>query len=191
MNRRRKIFIVVGPSGVGKSTLVEQVVKELDQLYDVVTCTTRPMRAGEQEGSPYFFVTQEEFEAKKSKGYFVEFAKVHNHWYGTPRPEIEKAWEKGLAVIMDVDIQGADSLKKKYPQAVTLFIRPPSIELLSQRVRERDGLSLKEDDLQIRMKNAIQELDRASDFDYQFVNENFEISYARFKKIIEDHLVFD
>ena len=138
MSVEGKIFIVVGPSGVGKSSLVRRAVLELDQLYDVVTCTTRPMRDGESEGSPYFFLSLREFESRKSKGHFVEFAQVHNHWYGTPRSEIEGAWEKGLAVIMDVDVQGAHSLKERYPQAVTLFILPTSIDSLRRRV-ERQG----------------------------------------------------
>ena len=122
---KRKMFIVVGPSGAGKSSLVEQAVSDFDQLYDIVTCTTRPPRVGEKEGVPYFFLTQEEFEARKEKGYFVEFARVHNHWYGTPRSEIEGAWARGFSVIMDVDIQGAEALKGDYPHAVTLFILPP------------------------------------------------------------------
>lgn len=189
MNIEGKIFIVVGPSGVGKSSLVGRVVSELDQLYDVITSTTRPMREGEREGFPYFFLSSDEFESLKSCDYFVEFARVHNQWYGTPRSEIEGAWAKGLSVIMDVDVQGADALKEKYPQAVTLFILPPSLDALRCRVESRDGSQLLEEDLKLRMSNAVKEIERASDFDYQFINESFEISYASFKKVIEDHLV--
>ena len=180
-----QMFIVVGPSGVGKSSLVERVVLELG-LYDVVTCTTRAMREGEKQGIPYFFVTQKEFDLKKSMDEFVEFAKVHNHFYATPRSEIQRAWAKGLAVVIDVDVQGAESLKAVYPQAVSLFILPPSIDLLRQRVRKRDGDQSK--DLELRMDNAVREIEQASEFDYQLVNDDFEESYLKFKKIIENHL---
>ena len=185
------MFIVVGPSGVGKSSLVDRAISDLSQLYDVITCTTRSPRDGESEGFPYFFLTDQEFEKRKGSGYFVEFAKVHSHWYGTPRSEIEKAWAEGLSVIMDVDVQGAKALQSAYPQAVTLFILPPSQDSLRYRIESRDGSQISPADLQLRIENASREMEQASEFDYQIINDEFEICYAKFKKIIEDILFSD
>lgn len=181
------MFIVVGPSGAGKSSFLEKVIQEVDVLRDAITCTTRSMRKGEAQGEPYFFISKEEFEDRIKKGYFVEWANVHGKLYGTPKEQITRAWEDGKALIMDVDIQGAKSLKNEFPQeAVTIFIKPLSINVLRQRVLSREGKA--PEDIEVRMANAEKELAVASEFDYQVVNDQFEESYTQFKKIIEDSL---
>jgi guanylate kinase len=144
------------------------------------------MRKGESQGVPYFFVTEDEFNAKKEDNFFVEWARVHNHLYGTSRVQIEDAWEQGRCVIMDVDIQGAKTFKTMYPQSQSIFILPPSIEELRKRIIKRDGKIPA--DIDVRMDNAKKEMKEASGFDYRIVNDHFETSYAEFKKIIENLL---
>lgn len=177
------MIIVSAPSGAGKSSFVDRITLEKSELFDVITYTTRPIRAGEVQGKPYHFITHEEFETKKAQGFFVEWAKVHTNYYGTSFESLEAAWQKGHTVIMDIDVQGADTFKSKFPQCVRIFILPPSIEELRRRVIKRDGGVPK--DLEIRMENAQKEISRAKDFEYQIVNDNYENSFAEFKKIIE------
>ncbi len=181
-----RMIIVAAPSGAGKSSFVERICREEKRLEDTVTYTTRKMRTGESQGFPYHFVSMNEFEALKAKDYFVEWALVHTNYYGTPMEQLEKAWAQGKCIIMDVDIQGAATFKAKFPDAKSIFILPPSIEELRRRVLKRDGKA--PDDLEVRMQNAEKELKEASRFDYQIVNNDFEGSYLRFKKIVEELL---
>jgi guanylate kinase len=183
----KKIFIVAAPSGAGKSSFVERIARENVGLRDIITCTTRAMRNGEAEGQPYHFMTVDNFEAHVRKGFFAEWAEVHGNRYGTPMDQIEEAWDQGKGVIMDIDVQGADTFKRKFPWANTIFILPPSLEELRRRILKRDGKI--PHDLDLRLENAQKELEQASRFDIQVVNDVFEDSYQRFKKIIEDLLV--
>lgn len=183
---KTKMIIVVAPSGAGKSSFVEKISQEMPKLYDTITFTTREMRKHESQGKPYFFVSKEEFESKIKENFFIEWAKVHTSLYGTPYYQLNEAWENGRCIIMDVDVQGADTFKKKYPDAVTIFILPPSIDELRRRISKRDGGVPK--DIEVRMENAKKEISRANEFDYQVVNDDFSKSYAQFKKIIEDLL---
>jgi guanylate kinase len=183
---RTRMIILAAPSGAGKSSFVERICREEPRLEDTVTFTTRSMRAGESQGHPYHFVSKTEFEALIAKNYFVEWALVHNNWYGTPLEQLENAWKNGRCIIMDVDVQGAQTFKKKYPDAKSIFILPPSIEELRRRVIKRDGKI--PNDLEVRMNNAATEIQCASQFDFQIVNDEFEGSYLRFKKIVEELL---
>ncbi len=185
MSHGSKILIVViAPSGGGKSSLIARALKEFPQIEDTVTVTTRPMRKGESQGNPYKFVSLDEFESIKSSGQFVEWAQVHTHWYGTPTSHIEAIWNRGHVAIIDVDIQGARSLRLKYPRTATIFVLPPSIDALRDRVVKRDGQPPK--DLAVRMKNAALEISMAHEFEYQIMNDDFERAYREFKKIIAE-----
>ena len=180
------MIIVVGPSGVGKSSFVELVCKDFPALVDTVTYTTRQMRPGESEGNPYHFVSEDRFKSLIEQEFFIEFAQVHRNFYGTPRHQIDEAIEAGKVVIMDVDVQGAKTFKEKYPKALSIFIHPPSIDELRQRVLKRDGIGAK--DLDVRMANALKEIGEASFFDVEMTNDDFENSYSEFKKIVEHAL---
>lgn len=183
---KTRMIIVAAPSGAGKSSFVERIAQEIPALVDTVTFTTRSMRAGESQGHPYFFVSVQEFEAKVKENFFVEWAKVHNNYYGTPLYQLEEAWRNGKCIIMDVDVQGASTFRAKYSKARSVFILPPSIDELRRRVTKRDGRV--PDDIEVRMMNAQSEIARASEFDVQIVNDVFETSYGQFKKIVEDWL---
>ncbi len=178
-----RMIVVAAPSGAGKSSFVEKIAKEDERLVDVITYTTRPMRKGESQGHPYYFISEEEFKKKIKEEFFVEWAHVHTSMYGTPYDQLEAAWKKNLCVIMDVDVQGTATFKKKFPDAQSIFIIPPTIDELRRRVTRRDGKV--PDDIEVRMKNAEREIKQASNFDFQVVNDQFDKSYSEFKKIIE------
>ena len=178
-----KMIIVAAPSGAGKSSFVERVTRELSVLVDTVTYTTRAMREGESEGKPYHFVDRARFQELIASGFFVEWAEVHTNLYGTPLYQLENAWAQNRVVIMDVDVQGAETFKKKYPDATTIFILPPSIEELRRRVERRD--KGRTQNLEVRMNNASREITKAGEFDYQVVNDDFERSFGEFKKLVE------
>lgn len=181
-----RLIIISAPSGAGKSSFVERICREVPRLRDTVTYTTRAIRAGESEGHPYHFVSKQRFMELREQGFFVEWAVVHENLYGTPYHQLEDAWAKDEVVIMDIDVQGADTFKRKFPDAATIFILPPSIDELRRRVTKRDGRIPA--DLEVRMKNAEREVGRANDFDFQLINDDFDKSYLQFKKIIEELL---
>ena len=183
---KKPMIILVGPSGAGKSTLLERAVRDFDQLRDTTTFTTRPMRKGERDGRPYYFVSRETFLGLIDKDFFVEWAEVHGNYYGTPASQISDFWTQGKAVIMDVDAQGAKTFKTKYPQAITVFILPPSIDELRQRLIARESGQMK--DLELRLENASKEIQQAQEFDYQLVNKDLDQTYENFKKLVEELL---
>jgi guanylate kinase len=187
---KTQLIIVAAPSGAGKSSFVERICREEPRLFDTVTYTTRTMRDGESQGHPYHFVTKEDFEALVARHFFVEWAKVHTNFYGTPLSQLENAWKDGKCVIMDVDVQGAATFKSKYPEtAKSIFILPPSIDELRRRILKRDSKTPA--DFDVRMANAEKEMAYAKDFDFQLVNDQFEASFAIFKKIIDQLLLKD
>ncbi len=183
MSLRPKLIIVSAPSGAGKSTLCDRALKEFPQLVDTITYTTRPMRQNESEGHPYHFVSESKFIELREKDFFVEWAIVHGKLYGTPRHQLEDAWKAEKWIIMDVDVQGAATFKRLYPEGVSIFILPPSIDELRRRIQSRD--KGRTPDLEVRLRNADIELKEASRFDYQIVNDQFDDSYSEFKKILQ------
>lgn len=179
-----KTIIVSAPSGAGKSSFVNRICAEDPRLVDVITYTTRPMRRGENTGESYHFTSREDFLIKIKNQFFVEWAEVHRYLYGTPWDQIHQAWSRNCAVIMDLDIQGAQSFREKLPEGLkTIFIVPPSISELRRRIIARDGNEPL--NLELRLENARIELEQASQFDVQIVNDDFESSYQEFKKYID------
>lgn len=183
---KTRMIIVAAPSGAGKSSFVEKIASEDSRIHDVITYTTRPMRTGESQGKPYFFIEKADFQKKIEQNFFIEWALVHTNLYGTSYEQLQSAWDQGLTVIMDIDIQGVATFKSKYPDAKTVFILPPSLEELRRRVIKRDGQPPA--DLEIRMQNAEKEMAKAPEFDVRIINDNFERSFAEFKKIVENWL---
>ncbi len=181
---KTRMIIVAAPSGAGKSSFVEKLATEEPRLHDVITYTTRTMRNHESQGKPYFFISKEEFERKVQQDFFIEWANVHTNLYGTSYEQVQMAWAKDKVVIMDIDIQGVVTFKTKFPDAKTVFILPPSIDELRRRVIKRDGSP--PPDLEVRMINAEKEMRKASEFDVRIINDDFERSFAEFKKIVEN-----
>lgn len=177
-----RMFIVAAPSGGGKSSLCNRLLSEIPQLVDTITYTTRAMRDGESEGHPYHFVTTQRFLELRDQGFFVEWAEVHGKLYGTPMHQLTDAWKAERWIIMDVDVQGAATFKRLYPEAVSIFILPPSVDELRRRILARD--KGKTADIDLRLKNAERELGEAHKFDHQIVNADFDKAYAELKKIV-------
>lgn len=183
-----RMLIIIGPTAVGKSSILEHALQDYPQLCDIITYTTRPMRNGESEGSPYHFVSEERFKQLLEKNHFIEWAVVHGKMYGTPRDQVENASESGKVCIMDIDVQGAKKLLQEYPGAVTIFLLPPSIDSLRQRFVKRGVTSAA--DLEKRLESAQKEMAQAHDFQHVIVNDRFDSAYSEVRKIIEKLLKF-
>lgn len=170
--RQPLVFIVSGPSGSGKSTLVEKMLAVPGTMFSI-SCTTRPPRTTESAGKWYDFVSEAEFDRMASQGEFLEHARVFGkHQYGTPRRWLEQAQRKGLDLVLEIDVQGAEQVKKKLPDAVAIFILPPAREELERRLRAR-GLD-SEEAIKRRLDRAGQEMRRYTEYDFLVVNDDVE-----------------
>jgi guanylate kinase len=169
------LVVVSGPSGVGKDTIIDALrrrPRDPDYHY-VVTCTTRAPRPGEVDGSSYHFLDRARFAALRDSGAFLEWAEVHGNWYATPRAEVRRALAAGHDVILKIDVQGAAAVKASVPDALLVFVVPPSLEALFRRLRARATESAEE--LEVRQRNAAIELARAGDYDHVVVNEDGQV----------------
>ena len=180
------LVIVSGPSGVGKDTVIGSLclIPTDPQRFFVVTCTTRPRRDYEVDGVHYNFMTSAEFEDKRDAGGFLEANLVHGHWYGTPRDQVREALAAGRDAILKIDVQGAAVVKHKVPEALLVFLVPPSLEDLFSRLQSRATESA--DELDIRQRNAALELARMEDYDHVVLNETGQVArtVARVDEII-------
>ena len=169
------LVIVSGPSGVGKDTVIQSLclIPTEPERYFVTTCTTRPRREYEVDGVHYHFLTADEFATKRDAGGFLEANLVHGHWYGTPRDEVRAALASGRDAILKIDVQGAAVVKQKVPEALLVFLVPPSLEDLFSRLQARATESA--DELDIRQRNAALELARQEDYDHVVLNETGQV----------------
>jgi len=174
MVNRGKLYVVSAPSGAGKTTLIKKVLNRFKTLSYSVSHTTRAPRNNEQQGLDYFFISQEEFEEKISKDYWLEWAKVHGNYYGTSKNFIKTSLDQGKNLILDIDVQGTCQIIKSELEMVTIFIMPPSIEILSQRLENRGSDSKKVIDK--RIENA--KIEIAKKYMYQYVVINDDLNKA-------------
>ncbi len=175
------LVVVSGPSGVGKTTLIERLLASDPLARRCVTATTRAPRAGEREGEDYFFVAAERFEAMK-KDELVEWAEVHGESYGVPKTYLDQQRAAGHDVVLNIDIQGGDRVKRVFPDAVMVFILPPSFEALEARLRGRGDVSAEA--VWLRLANARTELDAAVRYEYLVVNDDVERAAAELGAIV-------
>ncbi|PIP14518.1 MAG: guanylate kinase [bacterium (Candidatus Stahlbacteria) CG23_combo_of_CG06-09_8_20_14_all_34_7] len=180
------LLVLSSPSGGGKTTLCRMILKNNSSIVYSISATTRPMRKNEKNGCDYYFLKEDEFKKKEEEGYFAEVAKVYNYYYGTPLEMIKKSIEKGIIVLMDLDVKGAKSIMKKFPDAVTIFIKPPSMEILKERLMKRN--TDRENVIQIRLKNAEAEMKVAEKFKYQIINEDLNRTYKAINIIIKNEI---
>ena len=178
-----KLFVVSGPSGVGKDTIVNEYLKN-EKGHLSVSATTRSPRDGEIDGKDYYFLTEEEFKNWIKNDNFLEYAIYNNNYYGTPRSKIEESLEEGTDVFLVIEVQGAFQIKDKMKDAVLIFIMPPSLEELEKRIVKR-GLDSKEM-IQNRLNIAINEMNLSSKYDYVLVNKDLASAIEKFKLIIEN-----
>ena len=173
--KKGAILIISGPSGCGKSTLLKEVYKDIDDYYFSISTTTRAPRIGEVNGIDYFFVTKEEFEKDINNGDFLEYAKVHDNYYGTSLKPIKKALDESKLVIFDIDVQGHEIVRSKLDAITTsVFITTPSLEVLETRLNSRNTDST--EIIEKRIKNAKGEVAYFQDYDYLIINDDLKIA---------------
>ena len=187
MSSKAKLFVVSAPSGTGKSTVIEAVMKDIPKLKKPVSYTTRQPRPGEMNGVDYNFVSTDRFEEMKKEGKFIEWATVYNNMYGTSLETIKNSIGSGTYLLKDIDTQGALQLKDKLGNdAVLIFINPPSIQELEQRIRSR--ASDPEHQIRVRMDNAQKEMLEAPKYDHIIINDELKNAVNGLKKIISGYM---
>ncbi len=171
---RGLIFVVSAPSGAGKTTICREALKILPDLQFSVSCTTRPPRKGEKNGKDYYFISKEEFSGRIAKGEFVEWAENYGHLYGTLKRDMEDLLGQGYDIILDIDTRGARQVKLIYPDSIFVFILPPSIDVLKQRLRLRG--SEEDDVINVRIGRSIEEIKENEMYDYVIFNDKITVS---------------
>ncbi len=176
------LVVISGPSGAGKGTICKKLKEQMQDLKVSVSATTRKPREGEVEGESYFFIEEEDFIKKINNDEFLEYAKVYGNYYGTPKKEVFKQLEDGNDIILEIDIQGALQVKKNYPRGVFIFILPPSLKELQNRIEGRGTDS--KDVILKRMQSAYDELNYAFEYDYVVLNDEVQAAVDKIKCII-------
>jgi guanylate kinase len=180
--RKGRLFVITAPSGAGKTSLIDALVRDDPSLKLSISYTTRAPRPGEKNGVDYHFVDEPTFLAMRSRGDFLESAEVHGHRYGTSKQVITEALAKGEDLILEIDWQGARQIRAIYPDCVGIFILPPSIEELERRMRARGQDS--DEVMRRRLENARGEMDHAGEFDYAIINKDFDTARRKLAEVI-------
>ena len=185
MSKKSKVIIVSGPSGVGKSTICDEVVKRLDNISLSVSVTTRPRSETEVDGKDYWFISDQEFQERLDKGLLLEHAEVFGHLYGTPRDKVEEAVQAGKDVILEIDVQGAKQAQAIFPDAIMIFILPPTEKDLVKRMNDRGREAA--DAAELRLSGASDEIAAAWQYyKHMIINEDLQQAVEEFVQIIKD-----
>jgi guanylate kinase len=184
MSKRSKVIIVSGPSGVGKSTICNEVVKRLDDIYLSVSVTTRPKSEVEVDGKDYWFISDQEFQERLNKGLLLEHAEVFGHLYGTPRDKVDEAVQAGKDVILEIDVQGAKQAQAIFPNAIMIFILPPTEKDLVKRMNDRGREAA--DAAELRLSGASDEIAAAWQYyKHMIINEDLQQAVEELVQIIK------
>ena len=184
--KKGRLFILSGPSGVGKGTLRRVLFEKVPGLSYSISCTTRKPREGEIDGVQYRFLDEGEFESFISAGKFLEWARVHGHLYGTLRSDVETELEKGRHVVLEIDVQGALQVKEKFPDSIMVFVVPPDLEELEKRLSGRG--TEKSETLKTRLRNAKEEITFSRSYDYVVVNDKIERAASELTEIFKSEI---
>ena len=176
------LFVVTGPSGAGKGTVLGRMLKETDNIFLSVSATTRAPREGEKEGVNYYYLTKEQFESKIEKKQFLEYATYAGNYYGTPKGPVYSRMRRGEDVVLEIDLQGAMNIRKKYKDAVFIFLAPPSMEELERRLRARGTED--EEHILMRLKRAREECAASDKFDHIVINDDLDVAVEEMKSIV-------
>lgn len=182
MSRKKgKLYVITGPSGTGKGSICREILKDIENEFSV-SMTTREARTGEVHGKDYYFVTEEEFLENVEKGNFLEHANVYGKLYGTPKDMVLKQLDRGHNVILDIDVQGALQVKKAMPEAIMIFLLPPSLGELRKRLEGR--ATDKPEVIEKRLSEALNEIKLVGEYDYYVVNDDIDAAIAKVKSIM-------
>ena len=181
-NRKGQIFVLSGPSGAGKGTVRKRLFQEIPMLKYSISCTTRQPRPGEVDGVDYRFIDETRFRAFIREEAFLEWADVHGHLYGTLCSDVERECSAGYDIVLEIDVQGAMQVRNKCTRCILIFLSPPSLEALEQRLRLRGTEN--EENVRIRLRNANDEMNLASGYDYLVINDSVEDAVHRIREII-------
>lgn len=182
--KKGHIFVVSAPSGAGKTTIVKNVLKDIPELAFSVSATTRKKRENEKDGIEYYFISEEDFKKKIEDNGFIEWEKFYDYYYGTPKGFIDNNVQKGNSVLLEVDVKGALKIKSIYPDAILIYIYPPSFEVLVDRLKNRRTED--EIDFKKRVERAKMELSHKDKFDYLVVNNELNTAIDEIKSLIKN-----
>lgn len=177
------LLVISGPSGIGKGTICKRLFERNKDLVFSISATTREPRRGEIDGVNYFFIDEEKFSEMIKNNEFLEYAHVHSNRYGTPKRFVDEQVERGEIVILEIDVQGALQVRDLYPEAVLIFLIPPSLDELKRRIIKRGTET--EDDMKIRLNNALKELKYVNKYDYAIINNELDDAIKRIETVIE------
>lgn len=183
--RHGNLFVVSGPSGTGKGTIISRLVQEVPDAWVSVSATTRRPRPGEEEGVSYYFMTKEEFLALVDEGGFLEWATYSDNCYGTPLASVQREMNAGRQVILEIEVQGAQQVREKMPEAHLVFIEPPSLEELERRLRGRGTET--DDVVKKRMDAALVELSHKMEYDVRLVNDDLDEAVAQLVAYVNEN----
>jgi guanylate kinase len=182
----RSVIVIVGPSGVGKGTLIRELKDQIPELTYSISATTRPARPGEEDGVNYYFLSKEDFHRKVDAGEFIEYAEYSGNWYGTLRSEIDRHLESGEPVILEIELQGARQIRERIPDALQVFIAPPSLESLKTRLVGR-GTDTPEQ-VAKRLETAKEEMAARDEFDTEVVNDRLEDAVTELVAVVRKRI---
>lgn len=183
MPGKGSLFVISAPSGAGKTTVCHRVLESISDLAYSISHTTRPPRYGEKDGVDYFFVSEDEFLRMREREDFLEWALVHNNYYGTAKRQISDCLGSGKDILLDIDIQGARQVRDQLSEAILIFILPPSWEVLEERLRKRQ--SDDEEALKLRMVNARREVRAIREYDYIIINDDLDEAVRNLTAIVQ------
>ncbi len=180
---KKRLFVLSSPSAGGKTTLIKALLNKTGDLSYSISATTRHPREGEREGVDYFFLSNEGFRNKVQEGAFMEWAEVHGYYYGTLRNQIDSHLKEGKKILLDVDVQGGLNLKKIEPETILIFLLPPSMDVLKQRLIDRGTET--EESMEKRLNDAMKEIAIAKQYDFQIINDRLEDTLKELQAIIQ------
>ncbi len=184
MQKKGKLIVFSAPSGSGKTTIVRHILSKFPEIVFSVSATTRKKRKTEVDGKDYFFISEEEFRKKVEQGEFIEWEKFYGYYYGTLKSFVNKLLDEGKIIALELDVKGAVHIRDQYPDAALVFIRPPSLEVLKERLKRRNTET--EEDFRKRIERASMELEYEKYFDYVIVNDDLEKAKSQAEEIVKE-----